>query len=543
MGLEALGAIAGGISRGMDMNQRDRMYEDDMATRKENQEWIRSQRDLQSQAQKREDVLRDELNAIPATGTEMSAPSDLGPGVKLQTDVGVAKAQGQAYQRAGKYDQARERFNWANEAASKAAAEKALGVLRTMPKESSMYDLARAIAPGINEDDSPIGIKNIVKNPDGSVGVNLYNKSTGFSSAHTFNDVNSLRDALTYHYAPEYARKMDEMRASALLKQEKVGPGEVLVQGGQPIYTNPNEHQTVTAARIRAEQKAGGGVGTVTGKGGAKEDSPLKPYDDAFKFQATDGDTKLTPEQLRIGSSFLPSLAKQNVDPRIAARIAGEVAIDPTKSRLEVNLKTGQVDRIYRNPDINQGESIILSTGAGNLKDLEKQNGGPEKMREVAGNVVMSIAGQAPEEQRPALQKQLINIASNPELRKQYLSAAADAGKDVSVIGRQLDLIGSYLKPDAPAAPKENKIPSVGGMDFDRYKGLNRRQQDEAIAQDARNFREANMKKVDTAAAAADPDIVRLERLRTQALQAGNAVKANAIIEEIKKIKANKYTH
>lgn len=289
MGLEALGAIAGGINKGMDWTQRDQEIKDQRAWREQQQAAWQEDREFQGgqrqrtiEEQGRSDKLREELGKIPQAGTEFTVPgTDVGPmedgsatpGVKkTQTAIARAKQEGTAFQQAGDYKTAAERFKWANEEASKAAANSAVRALNSLPKEASLHDIVSAVAPVVDGDDSPVGIKTISKGEDGkSVRVQLYNKITGVTQEQDFADVPSLKRALTYHYAPDYAMKMDEQTRAAELKTEKVGPGETLLRGNTPVYTNTTESPTVTAARIRQ-----GGAGA-TGVGAGTRNTSAKP--------------------------------------------------------------------------------------------------------------------------------------------------------------------------------------------------------------------------------------------------------------------------
>ncbi len=504
MSLAALGAIAGGLNQGLDLAQRDQELQRQRQMQDEGQDFMRKQRRVWTEDQARKDQeAADMQTASKATKTVKTKVPDASAWESGQVDASgnpimteqntevprsqseIYKAQADVRERARDYAGAtalrQQAFKWDQDAASRRySATSQLG-----SKAATAFDFVNAVAPGVHDDESPIGIRNIKPKvgddgkPTGGVTFEAYNKNGGYSQPMSFDDLQSAKDALTAHYSPDLYNKLLERRQAAQDKiLEEQSKGHVLPAGGQfvPGVNDPrkpvtNDNGLVWTGKYNPDgspemiRPQANGSGS-SGAGGSPADA-MKLYTDAFKLAATEGDMKMPTEAVRIGQSYLPALSEQGIAPQVAARISLDAAADPTKTRLEINHKTGEVDRIYRNPDVNRGNAVVLARGAGSIKDLEKQAGGPEKMRDVAVGVVNSMLTNIPEEQRAPAQAQLLQIASDPGLRKQYLAAASQAGKDVGVISRQLDLIGTYVKPDqSQKAPTtgSSKIPSVGGI-------------------------------------------------------------------------------
>lgn len=455
MSLASFGAIAGGINQGMDMNRRDEQLKEQLEASRQNRqamadqnEYLKQQRERQRKQQERDDKLTDELTTIPAPGQQKGVATDLGPDLKTQTEIDYAREKGLAYQRAGKDKEASELFRWANEADSKSAAQGWVQNLYSLPRNASLEEVVRVAGAGVDSDSSPVGVdhKNMRKNDDGSVTVRLYNKLTGASQERTFGSVGDLKEALTWHYAPDYARSLYEKRLQTEQELQKnpvasVPDGYYDKKTGQFVRTRAAGDQVIG---YNSEGEPIYGKGTTAGAGkGVKPQDPLKSADDAWEFSSTKGEVKLQPNQLATGLRMTRAMASDGVDPTLAAEVAMEIATDPTKARLELNTETGTVDLIYRNPRVNGGRSIAISKNAGSLKELEE-------------SVKDGKAGVRAEVQRTMREAygnnfdRMISIAADPNLSRQYLETARERGMDTTAIANRLNLMRTYLAP-APA--------------------------------------------------------------------------------------------
>lgn len=457
MSLASFGAIAGGINQGMDMNRRDEQLKEQLETSRQNRqamvdqnEYLKEQRERNRKQHGRDDQLTEDLANIPTPGQQKGVATDLGPDLKTQTQIDYAREQGAAYQRAGKSKEASELFRWANEADSKNAAQTWVQNLYSLPRNASLEEVVRVAGAGVDGDSSPVGVdhKNMRKNDDGSVTVRLYNKLTGASQERTFGSVGDLKEALTWHYAPDYAKSLYDKRLQAEQELQKnpvasVPDGYYDKRTGQFVRTRAAGDQVIG---YNSEGEPIYGKGSSAGAGASKSSKPqdpLKAADDAWEFSSTKGEVKLQPNQLATGLRMTRAMAGDGVDPTLAAEVAMEVATDPTKARLELNTDTGTVDLIYRNPRVNGGRAIPVSKNAGTVKELESSTeGGAKVIKAQVQNMVGQVYGQNAD--------RMIAIAADPNLSRQYLETARERGMDTAAIANRLNLMRTYLAP-APA--------------------------------------------------------------------------------------------
>ena len=378
--------------------------------------------------------------------------TDLGPDLKTQTQIDYAREQGAAYQRAGKSKEASELFRWANEADSKSAAQTWVQNLYSLPRNASLEEVVRVAGAGVDGDSSPVGVdhKNMRKNDDGSVTVRLYNKLTGASQERSFGSVNDLKEALTWHYAPDYAKSLYDKRLQTEQELQKnpvasVPDGYYDKRAGQFVRTRAAGDQVI-GYNSEGEPIYGKGSSAGAGAGkSSKPQDPLKAADDAWEFSSTKGEVKLQPNQLATGLRMTRAMAGDGVDPTLAAEVAMEVTTDPAKARLELNTDTGTVDLIYRNPRVNGGRAIPVSKNAGTMKELESSaEGGAKAIKTQVQNMVGQVYGQNAD--------RMIAIAADPNLSRQYLETARERGMDTAAIANRLNLMRTYLAPASARA-------------------------------------------------------------------------------------------
>jgi hypothetical protein len=151
-----------------------------------------------------------------------------------------------------------------------------------------------------------------------------------------------------------------------------------------------------------------------------------------------------------------------NVSPRVAAAIASDAAADPTRVTMQIDNRTGQISKVYSNPDFEGGRQFNLGANAGTPAEMEKAVG-KQGMVQAVGGLINSIAESAPEESRAAVREQLVAVASNPAARADFLAAAKAAGRDTGALTRQLDLIKAY-GPGPVSDKGDAKIKPPGGL-------------------------------------------------------------------------------
>jgi hypothetical protein len=327
----------------------------------------------------------------------------------------------------------------------------------------SLEDYAGSAAKLFNSDPLPQSITGVKVNPDKTVTVTIKHNDNGAETTRTFKDKNELTSTLQSFYQPEAFNKLRQANAEAALKTEKLGAGDILVQGGKKVAENTNESPTVTAARVRAE----GSGGTGTGKASTKTQDPYKDVADAFELAATKGASPLLSGQIATGRRIAMDMAKNGVDQGLAVEAALEIAVNPKAAKLDINYATGEIDQVYQNPNVNRGQAIKVSPGVGKVADLEKQMGGKEAMKPVVDGLLNHMTSAVPAEQRSAAVAQLQDIAVSPEKTKAYLEAARGAGKNVAVISRQLEILRAYPAAKEAPAPMRSLLPNVGGIKRD----------------------------------------------------------------------------
>lgn len=340
----------------------------------------------------------------------------------------------------------------------------------------SLEQFAGEAAKMFNEDPLPQSIRSIRPNADGSVTAVISMNDGRYSTEQTFKSKDDMTRVLQSFYQPENFAKLQqaayEARAKAreeLMKPRTIKPGETV----QVFNPETGRYQVVAEGKIpagyevvegangetmlrRFDTGRGASTGAGAGSRGAKVDDPMKAYTDAFEFSSTKGEGKLPEDALARGQSYLPTLAEQGVKPQVAALIARDAAVDPTKTRLEIDHATGRIDRVYINKDVNGGRPVRIAADAGTVADLDKQAGKDvTAIKQDVQTMLGKMVAAAPEDRRQAVMQSYIALASDPTRRNAFLKAQLDAGKApeaVQNLARQLEIIGNYVKPEAPSA-------------------------------------------------------------------------------------------
>lgn len=571
MGLGALGAIAGGINRGMDWAQRDQEIEDQRAMRAEDREYQRGLRGFQQKQQQRQedqwnkdDQFQQDQAAIPSVGAVKAVKdTDLGPEQVKQTDSGYYRDLGNALKKKGDVEGALKSWKWADEAASQAAANAVIGRLSSLPKTGTdLKRIVEEIGAGVDADESPVGIdyKNVRPNADGSVTVKAFNKRSGFSEDITVNSIADLKEKMTWHYAPDYAREMAKKQQEAASKTHEIQPGAKVVRGdGTVIATNDAEPAAVTAAKIRAGAVGASGAGAGAGKSGKVDDSPWvgvidklstseedKPYRlpgaaNAALINRLNSKLGLPPEVIgSIGLQYAktPDVAKVTFDPDTgswgkAVDFQGRrIVVNDRVSREEIEkAMPAQADALY---------TSLKSQGSPLLAAARDPAAREQFLANEENDVAIKIAkAQGKNATDPDVQKQaksIIDMQARPKLDSitGLISKSALAVKDAE----------SEKKAAAKASQPARTQPAPGGG-YGLRPAMSPRQMDEAIAQQSRDWRANNKRTVvDEAAAKQDPQIRQLEADISRLLRDGRqgaAIEANNRRAEIERIKREKY--
>lgn len=353
MNFQGIGAVAAGINQGIDQRQRDDLLAEQRADRERNQQFQDEQRAqwrLQNQrandAADRAETLRKKNAAIQPVGSDVTKTVDLRdavmPGAKqitvdddgnpsaaalpaLQTttrkftDADAARALANNLQESGDVAGALSARQTADKL-SMAEARAAFARLDASSAGMPLQDYVNALADIGRRDESPIDFRPTKINDDGTVGVTVFNRHTGYEMPLTIKDAAHAREVAMSHFNPEgYEAWKLEQAKSALRRQEKkegrerfksvpggfidedsgkftrtmFGSGEVVghTADGEPIYGSGK-----------------GGAGKGGGKGDGKDPTdpdvlagfdPKKAQEQATAFvdKTLDPEGKLTPQQ------------------------------------------------------------------------------------------------------------------------------------------------------------------------------------------------------------------------------------------------------
>lgn len=470
----ARGLAAGynGFNEGVDAEKNRQQADADRKYQAEQRAYQQSQQQRTIDDQRRADDARTALQGVDITKPQPQVLRDVA-GIQAKAGNIVEALKTQEAATASAYKQSAERFAQIRAAAPSMTAEQ----------------LAKAAADAFNSDYLPAKLNGYQVNPDGSIDIDVASPD-GRSLKHRFKDKSELLLGMEAQYSPDTYNAFIKARRDAAIKaQEKiaeprvVSPGATLTIGGKPVYENPNGRNVIGQAEdgslVYGQPTGGGSRASSGGSGGkaAKPADPLAPYVDAFEFSSTKGENKLQEDALARGQSYLPALAQQGVNPQVAALIARDAAVDPTKTELQIDHRTGRVDRIYRNKDVNGGEPVRIAENAGTVEDLVKQAGGkPEVIKKDVETMLSRMVSEAPSEKRQSIMDSYIKLASDPAKRQEFLQSQLNAGKSPEAIknlDRQLSLIGAYVKPQQEVAKSGNankgesllsRLRSTGGL-------------------------------------------------------------------------------
>jgi len=314
---------------------------------------------------------------------------------------------------------------------------------------------------------------------EGGVRMTLYNKDTGQTSTKDFvgPDANKqILNAFNPYFRPEsYAKLLDkrqetqEARTAELLKPYTLRPGEkrqVMGPDGKVVTIGegnlPKGYELVTDESGNVVMRPSATGTKATGKA---PKTAVEEAQDILK-DAMGGKGDGSPEgaaRYTRAMSYLDGVfsGNPNVSPRMAVAIASDAAADPTKITLQLDNRTGQVSKVYRNPDFEGGRQFNLGANAGTIQEMEKQVG-KSGMAEAVNGMVGDLAANVAPEQQTVFREQLIKAATDPAARKAALDAARANGQDVAAMTRQLDLIKTYAAP--AAAPRRTLDTNVGGI-------------------------------------------------------------------------------
>ena len=378
-------------------------------------------------------------------------------------------------QKAGDTAGALEFTDKANKVSAQRAANAFLQVQADASSKTPMQ-LAQEIGKIFDSDPMNGGTKSIEELPDGGVRMTLFNKDTGQTSTREFKGPKAREEllaAFTPYFRPDsYAKLLDKQSeiAAEIAKDpyKQVAGGYIDKRNGK--FTATMVGQDVIGYNADGSPIYGSrGQGTGSGSSGSGSKKGAKtPVDDAMEIlkDSMGGKGDGSPEgaaRYTRAQSYLDGIftTNPNVSPRTAAAIAADASADPSKITLQLDNRTGQVSKVYANPDFEGGRQFNLGPNSGTVAEMEKVVGKSGMQQAVTG-MVAQLASAVPAEQQAAFQQQLVQAATDPKLREQVIAAARENGQDVQAMNRQLDLIKAYAAP-APG-PGRNTKTEVGGL-------------------------------------------------------------------------------
>jgi len=364
--------------------------------------------------------------------------------------------------------------------ANKVAAQRASNAFLQVQAEAgnkSPFELAQEIGKIFDSDPMNGGTKSIEPLPDGGVRMTLFNKDTGQTSTREFKGPKAREDLLSAfqpYFRPESYSKLLDRQAeiqTEILKNpyQQVPGGYVDKRTGKFTATMVGQDvigYNADGSPIYGSKGQGTGAGAGSGSGSKK--GVKGPADEAGEIlkDAMGGKGDGSPEgaaRYTRAQSYLDGIyaTNPNVPAKTAAAIAADAAADPTKITLQLDNKTGQISKVYKNPDFEGGRQFNLGPNSGSIAEMEKSVG-KSGMQTAVNGMVADLASNVPAEQQEAFRTQLIQAANDPKLRSQVLAAAKENGQDVQAVGRQLDLIKAYGTP--AQNPSRTNKPEVGGI-------------------------------------------------------------------------------
>jgi hypothetical protein len=507
-----LGAAGNGFMEGMNQAQ-------DRKAMLEEREFVKGQRQRKLDEQGREDQLRNDIkntsqtenvqvedpDAPPVMGAEPAydgvGPVQQTPALKTVTkdrnQDAVYRDYAAAYQKQGDIAKAAE----FNEKADKLAFQRTgRQVNEVLTGGGDLYTKAKRASELFHDDPFGGGVKgDPIKNEDGSVTLNLYNKDNpGKVFPKTFKSEQELAESLQSHYSPETYAKLQDTRMKineeiAKNPYQTVAPGATALdkRTGKPVYNNPTD-RTVTGYDDQGNAifgkpiggmgtGAGGGAGKA-GKGGATDpaSAALAHYDNITQHS----EDKLPIDQSAQARDYVSRLATTNpsMPPAMVSRVAIAAAKDPSKLVPAINPDTGLIDTVF---DDGQNGKITFNAGVGSA--LKPGSLKPEQLQQMTQTL---LASKSPQERTD-----LVAAANNPQaraalegkMRQQAADVIAQRTQGLSpeqaqvvsqqvnqaletklgYLGNNLDMIHSYG--ERPAPQKQNsssQIKQPGGLGF-----------------------------------------------------------------------------
>lgn len=405
----------------------------------------------------------------------------------------------------------------------------------------------------------------------------------------------------TFAKLQEAQQKAAIERQAELYKPRVLKPGETLqvynpetnkmvtvaegnIPKGYEVVTGPNGEQL-----LRPFDKTGGGSGSGSGTGkGGKASDPLSAVSDRvfeiIKESAAKG--ALEPGQVArantLGRQLVATALSEgrNIDEGVASEIAIGVATGKTPVTPAFNPRTGTIDNVVEyqgskfavenlgKPGSARMDNKQLSAVATNYiaslpEDQRAQVVAAAYNQEALGKLNASLEQRARSpEAIAALEQRLGRKATEDDINKAVkatqdavrpslelisrYATLSDEGKKLTIgLAKQAGYTSDF-KGMAPPQPSGKSNTDAKGMGTNKFAGLTGAALKKALDEDQAQMIQANRGNFERlqkarSQAAADPELIELDRKRAKALRDGNAVEANNIIAQFNKIKKERY--
>jgi hypothetical protein len=440
MGLNIAGGLraANSFMQGQDEATARNRAEEDRTYQQGQRAYQAGQQARTVAEQQRADTLRSDLSNIKSeTSTDLRDPNapqvddDGNPSAaalpavkvdKLLPDQQLRQAAA-AYSKAGdfanaiKHHQEADKIGW--ERSTKLFQE--VNAAAAAPSVSAL-DVANQIAKIFSNDPFSGKVTNVRDAGNGGVTIDASNRETGAVSSKTFANKAELLESMHSYYSPASYAALQAKRQEALIKRndkiaEEQAKGHVLSSGGQfvPGVGDPRKPVINDTGYINIGTAEAPNWVKPNSKGG-KTDSPMKEVIEATKTILTDSSTKLEPAQTaRVQTVAQQIFTEGRVDPAtgrrvaipaaLAAQVALDVTLDPSKEEPSVDPKTGKTLTVYNHPQ--QGQFVISHAPPKDLK--------PEQMKLQVQKMLDWTGQQGPT--GPALRSEMERAAFDPKVR------------------------------------------------------------------------------------------------------------------------------
>lgn len=370
----------------------------------------------------------------------------------------------------------------------------------------------------------PLQVGNVTTNADGSVTMMVTNRATGISDPRTYKNADDMLKGVRAMADPAgYAALQKSLQEAKIKADEKLAENPYLtVPGGYVDRKTGTFHPTMVGSDtgmtdsqgnpIYSNRAPGSGAGSATGAGKPPKGSTGDVAADALALLASaaeKSEDKLTIEQRSRAQENVGRIVSNNANMPAAmvARVAAEIARDPSKMTPAFNPKTGMVDLVFDdgvNGPVKLNVGIGDAINQGGLRTIMAQrlaaaNGGKQpsenEVRAAVGDAmraaVPKLLAQFPSDEAQLYQRAAFDPVARNDLQTDVKKRAQQAVEEVSqgktpqqraaaeqaaqqalrqrlqVIGRVLDAVHAYgPQPQAanPAASNAGPIQRTGAQ-------------------------------------------------------------------------------